>query len=70
MEEEPLVYTSRGNMPLSELTYRHEWLEDDIAITFVEEYLHKGEVVKRSAHSRLKQGLDTLIQNQLFNTGV
>jgi hypothetical protein len=68
MQEEPLIYTSKGNLPISSLTYRHEWLEDDVAITFVEEYSLNGEIVKKSAHARLKKGLDAAIQNQLFGT--
>lgn len=66
MDDEPLIYTSKGNLPISSLTYRHEWIEDDVAITFAEEYRLDGELVKRSAHSRLKKGLDATITNQLF----
>lgn len=64
--EEPLVYTTKGNLPLSSLQYRHEWLEDDVAITFAEEYTLDGEVVRRNAHSRLKKGLEAAVHNQLF----
>lgn len=66
MDDEPLIYTSKGNLPISSLTYKHEWFEDDVAITFAEEYRLDGELVKRSAHSRLKKGLDAAITNQLF----
>ena len=64
--DEPLVYTTKGNLPISSLQYRHEWIEDEVAITFVEEYRLDGELVKRSAHARLKQGLGSAITNQLF----
>ena len=50
MQDEPLIYTSKGNLP----------------IAFVEEYSLNGEIVKKSAHARLKKGLDAAIQNQLF----
>ena len=66
MDDEPFIYISKGNLPISSLTYKHEWLEDDVAITFAEEYRLDGELVKRSAHSRLKKGLDATITNQLF----
>ena len=66
VDDEPLIYTSKGNLPISSLTYKHEWFEDDVAITFAEEYRLDGELVKRSAHSRLKKGLDATITNQLF----
>ena len=66
MDAETVIYTSKGNLPISSLTYKHEWFEDDVAITFAEEYRLDGELVKRSAHSRLKKGLDATITNQLF----
>jgi hypothetical protein len=66
MQEEPLVHTTKGNVPLSKLQYRHFWEEDDVATTFIEEYWLEGELVRRNAHSRLKRGLDAAIQNQLF----
>lgn len=64
--DEPLVHTTKGNLPVSSLKYRHEWLEDDVAITFAEEYTLDGEVVRRNAHSRLKKGLEAAVHNQLF----
>lgn len=64
--DEPLIFTSKGNLPVASLKYTHKWDEDDVAITFIEEYRLDGEVVKRSAHSRLKQGLEALIEKQLF----
>jgi hypothetical protein len=69
-DEEPLIYTSVGNMKLSDLEYKYYWLEDAVAITFVEEYRTKasGELVKKNAHARLKQGLDSAIEQQLFGT--
>ncbi len=68
--EEPLVYTKLGNVKMSDLDYRHEWQEDDVAITFIEEFRLKatGELVKRNAHARLKKGLDAAIEQQLFGT--
>ena len=66
--DEPLIYTSKGNLPVSSLSYTHKWVEDEVAITFIEEYRLDGEVVKRNAHARLKQGLEAAIQNQLFGT--
>lgn len=62
----PLIYTSKGNMPVSDLQYRHYWFEDELAITFKEEYLLDGEVVRSNAHCRLKKGLDSAVEQQLF----
>jgi hypothetical protein len=67
MTEEPLIYTTKGNLPISSLQYRHEWQEDGAAITLIEEHLLDGEVVKRAVHVRLKQGLQAAIEGQLFN---
>lgn len=51
MEQEPLIWTSKGNLPISSLAYEPSW---DIVpgqyIKFVERYRLDGEVVKESAH--------------------
>jgi hypothetical protein len=67
-DDTPLIYTKLGNVPIANLVYRHEWAEDEVAITFIEEYYLEGELVKRSSHAKLKQGLDAAIENQLFGT--
>lgn len=64
--DEPLIYTSKGNLPIASLDYKHEWSEDDDAITFTEEYRLNGELVKRSTHARLKKGLDMAAVTQPF----
>jgi hypothetical protein len=64
--EVPLIYTSKGNLPISDLTYQHQWLEDDNAITLVEEYRLGDEIVKRNVHARLKRGLATDVQQMIF----
>lgn len=56
MNDEPLIYTTMGNVPQSSLTYRHEWIDSDEAIKFIERYSNAaGEVVKESAHVYMKQ---------------
>lgn len=64
----PLIHTTKGNLPIDDLEYTHYWLEDDAAITFVEEYRLAGEIVKRNAHARLKKGMDAVIRQQLFGS--
>lgn len=54
---EPLIYTSKGNLPISSLEYRHEWQDNDDAIAFIEEYRLDGEIVKRAVHVRTKRGV-------------
>jgi hypothetical protein len=64
--DEPLIYTTKGNLPIKDLRYQHRWEEDAAAITLIEEYYLDDELVKRSSHVRLKKGLSALVQQQLF----
>lgn len=47
---EPLIYTTKGNLPLSMLEYKHYRQDQPGVVVFVEEYLLKGESVKRAVH--------------------
>lgn len=55
--EEPLIYTTKGNVPVSSLRYETRWHFDDEIITFEETYFDGDEVVRRSVH---KYGLKPL----------
>jgi hypothetical protein len=50
--ETPLIYTSKGNVPVSSLTYEPRWEHSPgNYLKFVEQYRDaSGEVVKESAH--------------------
>ena len=51
MNDVPLIYTIRGNLPLSELTLETEWHRAPEYIKLVERYrAADGEVVRESAH--------------------
>jgi len=64
--EAPLIFTSKGNLPLSALEYRSGWSDengkpaalkaDPAAVVFWEEHWHEGECVKRSAHALMREG--------------
>lgn len=54
---EPLIYTSRGNLPVSSLDYETRWEDTPDYIKFVEVYRLDGEVVRESAHVYSKRGL-------------
>lgn len=56
MTEEPLIWTSKGNLPISCLQHDMRWEETDMYIKFVERYTLDGEVVKESAHVKCKHG--------------
>jgi hypothetical protein len=60
MENEPLVYTIKGNLPVSSLTYRTDWVVNEGFIKFTETYLDGDEVVKESAHVYDRRGVNAL----------
>ena len=57
--ETPLIWTSKGNLPLSALEYNPHWEETREYVKFVERYLLDGEVVKESAHVLSRQGFSS-----------
>jgi hypothetical protein len=57
MNTEPLIYTSKGNLPITHLGYATTWEEDDQMIALVETYTLDGEIVRQSKHIKVKQGL-------------
>lgn len=55
---EPLIYTSKGNVPVAVLKYETAWDDQPHYIKFVERYRDEsGEVVKESAHVYSKAGV-------------
>ncbi len=54
---EPLIYTSHGNLPIASLQYATRWEDAPDYIKFVEVYTLDGEVVRESAHVYAKRGL-------------
>lgn len=50
MQDEPLIFTSRGNLPIASLQYATRWEETPTYTKFVETYSLNGEVVRESAH--------------------
>ncbi len=60
--QEPLIYTTKGNLPVASLQYHHEWQEDDDAIYLIEEFTLDGELVRRNVHARMKKGLAALLK--------
>ena len=55
--DEPLIYTTKGNVPLASLQYSNTWENRPDAVVFSETYTLDGEVVKRSVHAYSKRGL-------------
>lgn len=66
-QQEPLIYTSRGNIPLSSLQYQYAWEDTPEYVKFVERYVASdGEVVKESAHVMAKRGMSMLGETGKF----
>jgi hypothetical protein len=55
--ETPLVWTSKGNLPITDLEYRTEWRDDANNTTFIETYIYAGEIVKQSVHVMAKKAV-------------
>lgn len=55
--DEPLIYTTRGNLPIASLEYGTHWIDAEDYIKFIEIYTLDGEVVRESAHVYSKRGL-------------
>jgi hypothetical protein len=54
---QPLIYTSKGNLPIDSLKRTDGWDFDPHGITYWEQYELDGEVVKRgAARYQLPQG--------------
>ena len=49
MSDEPLIHTSKGNLPVASLTRVEGWDFDPSGITYWEEYRQGDEVIRRSA---------------------
>lgn len=64
MNEEPLIWTTKGNIPMKDLEYRTGWVDTEDFISFNEVYLLDGEIVKSSTHAYKKQGLSLLSELQ------
>lgn len=54
---EPLIFTSKGNLPIASLAYVAKWEDRPDATVFIEEYSLGEEVVKRSVHALSKHGV-------------
>jgi len=55
---EPIVYTIKGNLPISQLEYFFWWEDEENYMKFVQGYKLNGEVVKQEAHVYMKKGQD------------
>ena len=57
MTEEPLIYTSKGNVPIACLRYEHEWVDGHEVLMFHERWFLGDELVKNNMHGYVKKGV-------------
>lgn len=60
--DEPLIWTTKGNIPIASLRYEHSWNITDDEISFVERYLQGDEEVKKNVHVLKTKGIFTISQ--------
>lgn len=53
---EPLIYTTKGNVPVGSLEHAVEWRITPEQIIFIERYSDGEEIVKESTHVKLLTG--------------
>lgn len=51
---EPLIWTAKGNLPVSALQYREEWNDEPACIVFKQIYSMDGKEVRRDVHVYIK----------------
>lgn len=60
-DEVPLIWTSKGNLPLAELEHKVEWQVTADYVTFVSIHRYQGEIVRREPHILALKSLDQLL---------
>lgn len=56
MSDEPLIWTTKGNLPVSQLRYETAWHDGADHVAFRERYYLGDEVVKESVHVLKREG--------------
>jgi hypothetical protein len=65
-EETPLIWTSKGNLPLEALEYETKWEKSDTYVKFVEIHRLDGEIVREAAHVLALQPLTSMAETAGF----
>ena len=53
----PLIFTTKGNVPLESLRHEVEWRISDEVVIFIERYFNDDDMVKESTHVKLLTGV-------------
>ena len=62
----PLIWTTKGNLPVASLEYYIGWEITEESIVFKEQYRLDGEIVKENAHVKLLKGSDAAAEAEKF----
>jgi hypothetical protein len=54
----PLIWTTKGNLPVSDLRRETEWRVSEKVFVFIERYYLGDELVKESSHVKLLDGAE------------
>ena len=64
--DEPLIWTSRGNMPISALEQRDVWTINEDEVALASESWFEGECVRRQVHIKKLRGESVLVEAGVF----
>ncbi len=64
--ETPLIWTSKGNLPIEDLRYETLWNNQDQYISFTENYYLDDELIKSSTHVYSKNPLELNLSQESF----
>ena len=64
MNDEPLIYTINGNLPISSLECRVTWIDNQHETRCTETYTLNGEVVKQAVHILGRKTLDIIPEQE------
>jgi hypothetical protein len=59
MTNVPLIHTTKGNLPIADLTCKVFWSVTDEYVGFTEQYFYEDELVRSSFHQMLIKPLET-----------
>lgn len=65
-QDVPLIWTTKGNLPVDSLEYYIGWEITEDSIVFKEQYRLEGEIVKENAHVKLLKGSDAVPEAEKF----
>ena len=62
----PLIWTTKGNLPVASLEYYIGWEITEESIVFKEQYRLDDEIVKENAHVKLLKGGEAVPETAQF----